>query len=146
MQGFPVTHQASLVRLTACFVVMAGLAACSTTTPLEGTWETSLKNKGSSVWLTFKDDKSYELDYRESPGKDLWGRYSVSGEEVTLVDEGRAQDREVNSTPGLYKYKVDGETARFTVLRDKNTARSAGLQRQWTRRGAADDASRQKTN
>lgn len=126
-----------VMRVAPLLLLVPLLAACSTSSQLHGTWETSLRDKpGSAVWLVFDDDAKYELDYRDKPGADLWGHYSVDGDEVTLIDDGRSEEREVNRTPGTYKYLIEENKVRFTVVKDKNTARSAGLQRGWLRRGA----------
>ncbi len=110
------------------------LTACSTKTPLDGTWTTTLKAPvEQAVYLTFKDDSTFELDFASQPGAELWGRFEVDGEEVTLIDEGRAEKREVNSTPGKYRYVFDGNSVRFMTIKDKNAARVSGMTRKWNR-------------
>ncbi len=108
------------------------VVGCAGKPPLLGTWETQLKvPPGKSVRISFKDDYTYYIDYPDAPGADLWGRYSISEDKVTLVDEGRIEKREVNQTAGTYLYRVEDGTIRFSLIKDKNTARSAGLSRSW---------------
>ena len=109
-------------------------AACSTKSPLDGTWSTTLKAPVEQpVFLTFKDDSTFELDFSAKPGAELWGRFEVDGDELTLIDEGRSEKREVNATPGKYRFALDGDSVRFVTIKDKNAARVSGMTRKWNR-------------
>lgn len=132
----------TLISRTVCASITKGLfavgclslAACSTKTPLDGTWSTTLKAPVEQpVFLTFKDDSTFELDFSEKPGAELWGRFEVDGDELTLVDEGRSEKREVNATPGKYRFTLDGDSVRFVTIKDKNAARVSGMTRKWNR-------------
>ena len=131
---FRSAHRQSVVSRGLMAGALLSLAACSAKTPLEGTWSTTLKAPVEQpVFLTFKDDSTFELDFASQPGAELWGRFEVEGDEVTLVDEGRAEKREVNPTPGKYRFTLDGETVRFITIKDKNAARVSGMTRKWDR-------------
>ncbi|HET9418480.1 MAG TPA: hypothetical protein VFO30_03990 [Chthoniobacterales bacterium] len=114
-------------------VVMSALAACAThpmllRPPLIGTWTNSL----GTVWM-IKADGTFDVDLNHHGQRDAWGRWSVTGDTVTLVRVGGIRPKGCDGE-GVYHFMRSGDTLRFRLVSDACKLRRKNVLLAWHRR------------
>jgi len=94
-----------------------------------GDW-TRTKDDGFLMTFTFTEDNKYEADFEGDSEKDVWGSYSISGNQITFNDEGGA----FHVTPGVYNYALTADQLAFTVTDDTGEGRKEAIIGTWSRK------------
>jgi hypothetical protein len=112
-------------RIFTAAVVVASLALCSVAVAaaasLQGKWKETIQTSGQSplngTW-TFKATGSKYTVSVDGQFVDR-GDYTIKGKKVSLKDTGGPAKC---PGTGVYKFKVKGNTLKFTLVSDKNAA------------------------
>lgn len=114
--------------------VLLFLNGCATYYPsaepadLFGTWTNSL----GTVWM-IKEDATFEVDLDHDGKRDAWGKYTVSGDQITLMRVGGVKPRHCGGN-GVYHFKrVDFDNLQFTLVHDRCALRKKNMLAGWKR-------------
>ena len=123
------TQRFLLIVLSGALLVM--LNACATypksgASALVGTWTNSM----GTVW-TIKADGMFDVDLNHDGKRDVWGKYTVAGDTVTLRDTSGHAPKGCNG-PGVYKFnRSDKDALQFTLVSDKCKNRKQNVPLGW---------------
>jgi hypothetical protein len=120
-------------------IILAGgllllLAACATypktgQAALVGTWTNSL----GTVW-TAKADGTFDVDLNKDGKRDVWGKYTVDGDTITIQETGGKHPKGCKG-PGVYKFtRPDKDTLQFTLVKDACKLREENVLAGWHRK------------
>jgi hypothetical protein len=117
-------------------IILAYILLCSLScnkdedsgSPLEGNWTKFIEGRLCS--LTVTGDNKWQAEFIGDAGTDVWGRFTISGNQITVIDEGGDY---MSSSPGVYTFAVTGSSATFTVVNDPEDGRRTVIQGIWTR-------------
>jgi hypothetical protein len=122
-----------LLRVCLGALAISTLAACAThpmfgRSPLVGTW----MNSAGTVWI-IKVDGTFDVDLNHNGKRDAWGRWSVTGDTVTLVGVGGIKPKGCDGE-GVYHFMRSGDTLRFRLVSDACKLRRRNVLLAWHRR------------
>ena len=89
---------------------------------LVGTWTNSL----NAVW-TIKSDGTFNV---VNPKRHIWGKYTVTGDTVTIQETGGKAAKGCKG-PGVYKFSRTGNTLAFTLVNDSCGERKRNVLLAW---------------
>ena len=118
-------------------IVFAGallllISSCATYYPsseprdLFGTWTNSL----GTVWM-IKEDGTFDADLNHDGKRDAWGKYIVSGDQVTFIRVGGIKPRHCGGNAVYHFKRVDFDTLRFTLVSDRCKLRKKNVLLDW---------------
>jgi hypothetical protein len=91
-----------------------------------GTWTNSF----GAVWM-IKDDGTFEADLNHDGKRDAWGKYSVSGNKMSMIRIGGIKPKGCNGK-GVYQFtRGSDETVQFTVVSDACKLRRKNVIQVW---------------
>ncbi|PLX12514.1 MAG: hypothetical protein C0597_13185, partial [Marinilabiliales bacterium] len=73
---------------------------------------------------------NFETDFIGDSSIDVWGSISISGNQITITDEGGPYQSSVN---GLYSFQVVGNTVSFIEVNDPEEGRRVLIEGIWTK-------------
>jgi hypothetical protein len=112
--------------------VLATLGACAMypktgQSALVGTWTNSF----GTVWM-ISSDGTFTVDLNKDGKPDVWGKYTVSGDSVTL-SEVKGKTPKSCKNPATYKFnRTDAKTLSFTLVKDSCKLRKQHVLAGWT--------------
>jgi hypothetical protein len=119
-------------------IVFAGtlillLGACATAptsgpAALVGTWTNTI----GTVW-TVNPDGTFQVDLSKDGKPDVWGRYSVSGDTLT-ISEVRGKTPKACKRPATYRFNRMGDQLHFTLVSDPCKLRIQNVTQPWTKK------------
>ena len=121
-----------LLRIVFAAVIAVALGACamypkSGQPALAGTWT----NSYGTVWM-LNADGTFTVDLNKDGKPDVWGKYSVSGDEMT-ISEVKGKTPKSCRKPATYKFARTGEkTLSFTLVKDSCKLRKQHILAGWT--------------
>lgn len=96
---------------------------------LVGTW----KNSVGTIW-TIRDDGTFEVDLDHNGKRDLWGKYKVGGDTITLIRKGGFAPKRCRGN-GVYHFnRGAGDTLQFTLISDDCKLRIKNITLGWKRK------------
>ena len=122
----------NLCFILMCCVLVAASVSCdkNATEPenatIVGTWTRLVE--GAIVTFIFTAT-TYEVDYTEDGERDVWGNFTLSGNQLTMNDTGGA----MAPGPGVYTFVVTSTTLTFTLVSDSTSGRVDIVVGIWTR-------------
>jgi hypothetical protein len=108
------------------------LSACAMFHPktgrdaLVGTWTNAL----GTVW-TLKSDGKFDVDLNHNGQRDAWGKYTVSGDTVTLLRTGGIKPKRCDGK-GVYRFIRTNNALQFTLVSDDCKLRQKNVLLPWT--------------
>jgi chitodextrinase len=136
-----------VILMALLFIVMAGCSgggggsSSSSDNPeeitsLKGTWSSG----GSSI--TFMDDNTFTVEANNKATADVWGTYSISGNELTITYSSGSSCFDTATQTyyvGHYTFSINGNTLTLTLMSDNCVERVAMLTgHSWTIQNASD--------
>ncbi len=112
-------------------IVIEGCAMFPRSGPsaLVGTWT----NATGTVW-TIKENRTFDVDLNHDGKRDAWGKYSVAGDEVTLIATGGFRPKGCKGK-GLYHFnRTDEDKLQFTLITDACKLRRKNVLMGWARK------------
>ena len=94
-------------------------------TAVVGTWT----NPVGTVW-TIKPNGTFEADITTDGKRDLWGTYTVNGDQMTMQRKGGLNAKGCQG-PGIYKFTRDGDSLTFTLVSDRCKLRKKNILLLW---------------
>jgi hypothetical protein len=116
-------------------LAIAALVGCAEmerreTSPIAGSWI----NSEGTVW-TLHPDGTFDADVRAAQPFRTSGRYSISGDQLTVYDIAASSPRECRE-PGIYRFRRTGDRLDFTIVKDDCGERARQVPLGWRlRRG-----------
>jgi hypothetical protein len=123
-----------LFRTFLASILVISLGACAHyphqgSLALVGTW----KNSAGTTW-TMRDDGTFEVDLDQDGKRDLWGKYKVDGDTVTLIRKGGFAPKSCKGK-GVYRFnRSAGDTLQFTLISDDCKLRIKNVTLGWKRK------------
>ncbi|PYK31077.1 MAG: hypothetical protein DME57_04975 [Verrucomicrobia bacterium] len=119
------------LSLVAAVTVVALFAGCAMfrETPqssLVGTWTNQL----GTVWA-LKADGKFEVALNNSDRPSIWGKYSVSGDTLTIKESRGSHTPKSCRGEAVYQFNRDRDTLTFTKVSDKCKLREKNLMLPW---------------
>ena len=93
---------------------------------LVGTWTNAL----GTVW-TLKSDGTFDVDLNHNGQRDAWGKYTVSGDTVTLLRTGGIKPKRCDGE-GVYRFIRTNNALQFTLVSDDCKLRQKNVLLPWT--------------
>ena len=117
----------SLALAVSATVLFAGCAMFQQTSPnaLVGTWVNPL----GTVWA-IKADGTFQASLTKSHKIDVWGKYSVAADEMTIL-EGHGSHAPKCKGKATYKFVRDGDSLTFTKVSDRCKLREKNILAGW---------------
>jgi hypothetical protein len=97
---------------------------------LKGSWTKSAN--GGTVTITFLPDYKWEVNFTGKEEPDVYGKYVISGTQITFTDEGGDYS---SDSSGSYEFEVDDSSLQFTKVDDPVNGRSMLVAGSWTKAG-----------
>jgi len=96
---------------------------------LVGTWT----NAVGTVW-TIRENRTFDVDLDHDGKREAWGKYSVDGDEVTLIGTGGLTPKGCKGK-GLYHFSRPEENKlQFTLISDACKLRRKNVLTEWHRK------------
>ena len=116
-----------IVLAAAALALLGGCAMFqeSGQSALVGTWTNSL----GTVW-TIKADGTFDADLKHHGRRDVWGTYTVQGDQITIQRTGGMKPKGCEG-PGVYKFKRTDDTLQFALVSDKCKLRQKNVLQPW---------------
>ena len=96
---------------------------------LIGTWTNSF----GTIWM-IKSDGTFDADLNHDGKRDAWGKYTVSGNTVTLMRTGGIKPKGCGGK-GVYRFtRTSDETLQFTLVSDACKLRKKNVLQVWHRK------------
>jgi hypothetical protein len=120
------------LRIVLAGAVLASLGACamypkSGQSAVVGTWTNSF----GTVWM-ISADGSFTVDLNKDGKPDVWGKYTVSGDSLT-ISEAKGKTPKSCKSPATYKFaRTDAKTLSFTLVKDSCKLRKQNVLAGWT--------------
>ena len=92
---------------------------------LVGTWTNSL----GTVWA-IKADGTFQVDLNKDGKVDVWGKYTVSGDTITIA-EVHGKTPKACKKPATYKFTRTDGGLQFTLVSDKCKLRQKNVLQPW---------------
>jgi len=119
--------------LLLCSAFVFGILSCysqnESSDQLEGTWTKVLN--GRTVTFTIAPDQTYQVEFIGDADTDVYGKYKISGSQVTFNDEGG--DYAAKDAPGVYEFQFSDSSVTFTEVDDPLPGRKILLVGKWSR-------------
>jgi hypothetical protein len=96
--------------------------------PLIGDWTKVIQGRICTVTFTF--DHKWQVEFADDAGIDVWGSYIVSGDQITIIDEGGPYTSEES---GVYRFQATSSSLTLTVVSDEVEGRRTVIEGVWTR-------------
>jgi len=96
--------------------------------PLAGDWSKVTQNR--TCTLIISDDNKFETDFIDDTDNDVWGRITISGNQLTIIDEGGPYKSDVS---GIYTFQVEGNTLTFVEEVDPEEGRRILIVGTWSK-------------
>lgn len=93
---------------------------------LFGTWTNQL----GTVWA-LKADGKFEVALNNSERPSIWGKYSVTGDTLTIKESRGSHTPKSCRGEAVYKFERDRDTLTFTKVSDKCRLREKNLALPW---------------
>ncbi len=113
---------ALLLSIATCF------AQDESSNPVVGKWTKSFNER--PVSFTMSSENKYEVEFAGDAEIDVWGSYSISGNQITFSDEGGEYG---SNESGVYEFKVSENTITFTPVDDPVYGRSILVEGTWSK-------------
>lgn len=98
-----------------------------------GTWtREKAADEDTDRTITFAQDGTFELDRDMDAKKDIWGKYSVDQDVITLVDTGG--DFVQPAVFGKYRFDIADDQLGFTLIEDTLQQRIKDFSLTWRRK------------
>jgi hypothetical protein len=110
-------------------VALLGGCAMFQETPqnaLVGTWTNPL----GTVWA-IKADGTFQVSLSKNHRVDVWGKYTVTGDEMTIQESHGSHTPKSCRGKATYKFMRDGEMLTFTKVSDKCKLREKNILAGW---------------
>ncbi|MEP7015299.1 MAG: hypothetical protein ABI925_07655 [Verrucomicrobiota bacterium] len=122
----------SSLRIAFAGVLIALLSGCAVFYPdsgpdaLVGTWTNSV----GTIWM-IKADGTFDADLNHDGKRDAWGKYSVSGNTMTMVRVGGILPKGCRGK-GVYQFtRASDDTLQFTLVSDACKLRKKNVLQPW---------------
>lgn len=119
-------------RITFATVLLLLLNSCALFYPdsgqeaVVGTWTNSF----GTVWM-IKPNGTFDADLDHDGKRDAWGKYSVSGNTITMMRTGGIKPKGCNGK-GVYRFnRTSDEALQFTLVRDACKLRKKNVLQLW---------------
>lgn len=113
-------------------VVLIAIVSCEedkdSKSPLAGEWSKVVMDR--TCTLIISNDNKFETDFINDAGNDVWGSIKISGNQVTITDEGGLYKSDL---PGVYTFQVVGNSVTFVEVNDPEDGRKVLLEGIWTK-------------
>ena len=114
-------------------IVVALVGGCATAPhsgpqALAGTWTNSL----GTAW-TIKADGTFSVDLNKDGKADAWGKYSVAGNTITLL-EASGKVPKLCKKPATYNFTRTADTLHFTLVKDACKLRIKNVLLDWKKK------------
>lgn len=116
------------VLIAVAVIFVARLEAQSPLT-IAGKWTRDFA--GRPATLTFTADGKFAVEFFGDDQLEVWGRYEISGTQLTVTDEGGP--RACTDNPGVYEVTIGAQSRTLKEVSDLCQGRLDGLQGEWTR-------------
>lgn len=93
---------------------------------LVGTWTNSV----GTVW-TIKDNGTFDADLNHDGKRDAWGKYTVSGNTLTMVRVGGIKPKGCGGKAVYQFNRTSDDTLQFTLVRDACKLRKKNVLQVW---------------
>ena len=120
--------QISIVLALTAIAVLDGCAMFKEApqNALVGTWTNPL----GTVW-SLKADGTFEVALNNSNHPTVWGKYSVTGDTITITGSRGLQIPKSCKGEGIYKFDRDQEKLTFTLVSDNCRLRTKNILLPW---------------
>jgi hypothetical protein len=120
--------QISVVFAVAVVALLGGCAMFqqSGQNALVGTWTNQL----GTVWA-IKADGTFQVSLSKSHRIDVWGKYSVAGDQMTILEAHGSHTPKSCKGQATYKFNRDGDMLTFTKVSDKCRLREKNVLLPW---------------
>lgn len=95
---------------------------------LVGTWTKNIQGRVATV--TFTADYKWQVEFIDDAGIDVWGSYIISGNQITIIDEGGEYS---SDDAGIYSFQVSDSSLTLTKVNDPVDGRSVVVEGIWSR-------------
>ena len=95
---------------------------------LVGKWTKSMNETTASFAIS--SDQKYEVEFSGDDEVDVYGSYVIAGSKITFSDEGGQYS---SDEPGVYEFKVEDSSLKFTIVDDPVYGRSMLVEGTWTK-------------
>ena len=121
----------TFLRITSGLAAIGFLAGCAMfqTKPemaLVGTWTNSL----GTVWA-IKADGTFQVSLSKSHRVDVWGKYTVAGDELTIQESHGSHTPKNCRKSATYKFSRNGDMLTFTKVSDTCKLREKNILAGW---------------
>jgi len=93
-----------------------------------GTWTKVMNERTFTITMT--SDQKYQVEFICDAEVDVWGSYAISGPQITFTDEGGDYS---SGTSGVYEFKADDTSIKFSIVDDPVDARSMLVEGLWSK-------------
>lgn len=107
------------------------LTANAYTNAIVGEWAAQDRQTGLMMTLQFQNDGTWEFDKDGNMVKDMWGKYKVKGDRLTVTTTGNTTLCPTKK-PGIYTIQSNGPQLTFIEVSDGCASRSADFSLFWT--------------
>ena len=122
------------LRITLAGIVVVLLGSCAMfqaeKAGIVGTWTNSL----GTVWV-IKPDGMFEVTMAKSTEPDVYGKYTISGESITVEETKMKGPKSKHCKgPASYKFKRSGDNLTFTKVSDDCKLREKNILAGWMKK------------
>ena len=117
----------ALVGMVAVFFTGCAMFQESGQSAVVGTWTNSL----GTVWA-IKADGTMQVSLTKSHRVDVWGKYTVAGDTMTIQESHGSHTPKACRGPATYKFQRNGDMLTFTKVSDKCKLREKNILAGWT--------------
>jgi hypothetical protein len=95
---------------------------------LVGNWTKLIQGRTATV--TFTSDHKWQVEFIDDAGIDVWGSYIISGNQITIIDEGGEYS---SDEAGVYSFQVTETSLTLTVVSDPADGRRIVVEGIWSK-------------
>jgi hypothetical protein len=120
--------QVSFGLAVVCLALITGCAMFqeSGQPAVVGTWTNAL----GTVWA-IKADGTFQVSLTKSHKVDVWGKYSLAGDSMTILEAHGSHTPKACKGKAEYKFRRDGDSLTFTKVSDKCKLREKNVLLPW---------------
>jgi hypothetical protein len=93
-----------------------------------GTWTNAM----GTVWM-IRANGTFDVDLNQNNKRDAWGKYTIDSDTITLMRTGGIKPKGCNGK-GVYRFKIDDNNLRFTLVSDACKLRKKNVLTDWHRK------------